>query len=65
MDGKHIFVIGLGLIGGSLSLAVKREHPTSVILGFDVNDEQSELAESLNVIDVRVESLEEGVKEAD
>lgn len=65
MEGKRVFIIGLGLIGGSLALAVKKEHPSSIIIGFDVNHEQMELAQSLNVIDEQARSLEEGVREAD
>ncbi|HET7578544.1 MAG TPA: prephenate dehydrogenase [Bacillales bacterium] len=65
MQGNRVFVIGLGLIGGSLALAIKKQHPSTVIAGYDVNKEQIELAESLGVIDEQVEQIEEGVPSAD
>lgn len=65
MKADKVFVIGLGLIGGSLALAVKREHPASIILGFDVNEEQVQLAQSLGVIDKPIKNIEEGTQAAD
>jgi prephenate dehydrogenase len=62
---KTIFIIGLGLIGGSLALAVKETYPGAVIRGYDVNSRASRLADSLQVIDYAVSSIEEGVKDAD
>ncbi|HEU5140038.1 MAG TPA: prephenate dehydrogenase [Bacillales bacterium] len=65
MHGNRVFVIGLGLIGGSLALAIKKQHPSSVIIGYDVRQEQVDLAVSLGVIDERVEHIEEGTRTAD
>lgn len=65
MEDKRIFIIGLGLIGGSLALAIKREHPSAPIIGFDVDSEQLERAESIKVIDQKVDSLKDGVRDAD
>ncbi|MFC3882712.1 prephenate dehydrogenase [Bacillus songklensis] len=62
---KSVFVIGLGLIGGSLALAIKAEYPQTTIIGFDVNEEQLKLAKSLKVVDEATSSLEEGVRDAD
>lgn len=61
---KRVFVIGLGLIGGSIALAIKRSHDVEVI-GFDVNEERLRLAKTLYVIDDFVESIQDGAKEAD
>ncbi|WP_078553285.1 prephenate dehydrogenase [Bacillus alkalicellulosilyticus] len=61
---RKAFVIGLGLIGGSIALALKREHNVS-IRGFDINEQQVKMAQSLKVIDEAVESIEAGVSEAD
>lgn len=60
-----VFVVGLGLIGGSMALAIKKEHPESVVIGFDVNEEEMKLAKTLAVIDDAVFSLEEGMAQAD
>lgn len=56
---KNILIIGLGLIGGSIALAIKKEHPNCFIYGFDVNVEQARLAKTLQVIDKDVTNLEQ------
>lgn len=61
----HVFVIGLGLIGGSLALCIKSEHPDSTIIGYDINKKQSRLGKMLGVIDEVVEDIETGAKRAD
>jgi prephenate dehydrogenase len=63
MEG-NVFVIGLGLIGGSIALAMKEEHNCKVI-GYDLNQDRIRLANSLNVIDEYVSSLENGAEVAD
>ncbi|WP_377888804.1 prephenate dehydrogenase [Alkalihalobacillus sp. R86527] len=62
---KEVAVVGLGLIGGSIALAIKKAHEDVVIKGFDVNDNQLELAKALRVVDETASSLEEAVKTAD
>jgi len=64
VEGK-VCIIGLGLIGGSIALAIKKEHPGAFIVGCDVNIEQAKLAKSLRIIDELSPSLEAGVQEAD
>ncbi|MBA2875042.1 prephenate dehydrogenase [Thermaerobacillus caldiproteolyticus] len=61
----NIFVVGLGLIGGSLALAIKKEHSEATIIGFDVNEDEAKLARSLKVIDEIAVSLEDGMERAD
>lgn len=64
MNGR-VLIIGLGLIGGSLALAIKNAYPSVVIIGKDVREEQEKLALSLKVIDERVVSFESEVANAD
>ncbi|WML45106.1 prephenate dehydrogenase [Neobacillus sp. PS3-40] len=64
MNG-HVFVIGLGLIGGSLALCIKNVHKESTITGYDINYEQAGLAKALGVIDDYVTSIQEGAINAD
>ncbi|MBS4191030.1 prephenate dehydrogenase [Bacillus sp. FJAT-49705] len=64
MDGR-VFIIGLGLIGGSLALCIKKEHKDSFIIGYDVNKEQTRLARMLNVVNETAETIEQGAKNAD
>jgi prephenate dehydrogenase len=47
---KRILLIGLGLIGGSIGLAVKKEKGFTII-GYDIQVERLKLAQALHVID--------------
>ena len=51
MGMKNIYIIGIGLIGGSLALNIKKLNPNAVIYGIDNNAEHLEEALSLNIID--------------
>ncbi|TKD69838.1 prephenate dehydrogenase [Pseudalkalibacillus hwajinpoensis] len=62
---KQVAVIGLGLIGGSIALAIKKNHKDAWITGFDVNENQLQLAKALRVVDETASSLEEAVQSAD
>lgn len=64
MRGR-VFVIGLGLIGGSLALAIKNSHKESIVVGYDVNEEQSRLAVMLGVADEIAATIEQGAHTAD
>jgi prephenate dehydrogenase len=63
-DFKKITIIGVGLIGGSLGLALKEKKPNFKIVGIDKN-EIIEKAIARGVIDEGTVNLEEGIKEAD
>lgn len=64
MNG-HVFVIGLGLIGGSLALCIKNEHPDATIMGYDVSEKQSQLGKMLGVIDEIIDEIPKGAARAD
>lgn len=64
MKGR-VLIIGLGLIGGSLALSIKKEYPLVTIVGKDVESEQERLAMSLQIIDEKCISLENEVCIAD
>ncbi|WP_240375581.1 prephenate dehydrogenase [Bacillus piscicola] len=61
---RKICIIGMGLIGGSIALSIKREH-TAHITGVDINEEQLKLACSLGVIDECAMDMEAGIQDAD
>lgn len=65
MYEKKILIIGLGLIGGSIGRAVKEEHPSTFIIGYDVDHEQATLAKSCGVIDCYVSDLKGKTDQAD
>ena len=48
---KNIFIIGVGLIGGSFALDIKKLYPESKIYGIDKNEAHIEEALSLKIID--------------
>ena len=48
---KNIFCIGIGLIGGSFAIDIKKQHPESVIYGISRKDTTLEKALELNLID--------------
>ncbi len=48
---KNIFIIGVGLIGGSFALDIKKLHPECTVFGIDKNEAHLEEAIKLGVID--------------
>ncbi|WP_445506037.1 prephenate dehydrogenase [Niallia sp. 03190] len=64
MNGR-VFVIGLGLIGGSLALGIKDKHPQSYVIGYDVSEHNVKLGKMLGVIDEKAESIMAGAIHAD
>ena len=61
---KRVLLIGVGLIGGSLALAIKKKHNVEMI-GFDVHLENSKLAKQLEVIDDYTEDIQSEAEQAD
>lgn len=59
-----VFIAGLGLIGGSLALALKDRALADEVLGLEANEERAQEALRLGLAD-RIVSFEEGVREAD
>ncbi|PFA70040.1 prephenate dehydrogenase [Bacillus sp. AFS015802] len=64
MNGT-VLIIGMGLIGGSLALCIKKEHPHAKIIGHDVNPKELRLARSLGVIDEMSLTLQSAAEQAD
>lgn len=61
----RVFIIGLGLIGGSLALSIKAKHPNCSIIGYDVSDRNVKLGKMLGVIDEKADSIMQGAIDAD
>jgi len=61
----HLAVIGLGLIGGSFALALRRAGYVRHISGFDTDAEQAQQAVELGVIDQACTDIAATVAEAD
>lgn len=58
-------VIGVGLVGGSLAMALRRAAAAGSIVGFDRDAQALERAAALGVIDRAADSVSEAVKGAD
>lgn len=65
MSFNKICIIGLGLIGGSLSKAIKKNHPNSFIIAIDSNEDSLEIALADKSIDEASSDLTHGIKGAD
>jgi prephenate dehydrogenase len=61
----NVFIVGLGLIGGSLGLTIKKQHPEATIIGYDLNKNEMELAKVLGVIDEASENFQSDAERAD
>ena len=62
---KKIVIFGVGLIGGSLALALKLKYPNLVIVGVGRNSYNLQDALNLGVIDTAETDIEQAVKNAD
>lgn len=60
-----IAVVGLGLIGGSYALSLKKRYEDLTIYGWDGNAEHLKKAHSLGLIDEPCSSLEDAVEKAE
>lgn len=61
---KNIFIIGLGLIGGSLALGLKRRDDVNIV-GYDTNSRSLGTAHKLGVIDEIASNMADAAKHAD
>ncbi|MGG1574020.1 prephenate dehydrogenase [Fictibacillus sp. NRS-1165] len=61
---KRVLLIGLGLIGGSIAMAIKKEHSCTII-GHDISDDHANLAKRLRIIDSICTDLQTEAEMAD
>jgi prephenate dehydrogenase len=59
-----ITIIGLGLIGGSLAIDLRKNRFATELIGVDASEEHANQALKIGLVD-RIENLEDGVKKAD
>lgn len=62
---KNITVIGLGLIGGSIALALKSKQKNIHVTGIDKDQRAGQMALKIKAIDKFTPNLKEGVKNAE
>jgi prephenate dehydrogenase len=61
----RVFIIGMGLIGGSLALSIKSAHPNTTMIGYDINQDELKMAKKLGVVDEIAEEIAIGARNAD
>jgi len=59
-----ITIIGLGLIGGSIAIDLRKNKFATELIGVDASEEHAEQALKIGLVD-RIENLENGVKNTD
>lgn len=62
---KKVLIIGLGLIGSSLALCIKKEHPLVTIIGLDSQKTSEDFALKRKIIDEKGVSIEAAAMNAD
>jgi prephenate dehydrogenase len=62
---KRVALVGVGLIGGSFALALRRAGAVGTLVGVDRNAQALERAAALGVIDTAAESVSDAAKGAD
>lgn len=62
---QQVTIVGLGLIGGSWGLALKRARPELTVVGVDIDEESLEIGVSIKAIDWGTTRISQGVKNAD
>ena len=65
MNQKTIYIIGLGLIGSSLALGIRRDHPDYRILGYNRGEKSRTIALEKGFVDAVTDRFEEFTSEAD
>jgi prephenate dehydrogenase len=64
-DFKHIAIIGVGLIGGSFALALKKQGFKGKITGMGRNNKKLLKAKKLGMVDNYTTEYSKGIKDAD
>jgi len=62
---QTLAIIGVGLIGGSLALALKEKGAVGKVIGTGRNEDNLKLAQSLGIVDSWTTTLTDAVKDAD
>ena len=65
MSQKTIYIAGLGLIGSSLALGIRRDHPDYRILGYNRGEKSRTIALEKGFVDAVTDRFEEFAGEAD
>ena len=62
---KKVSVVGMGLLGASVTLSIKRDLPNTQVVGYSHRDQTRQKARQCGVADEIAETLDDAVKNAD
>lgn len=65
MTKQTIMIIGLGLIGSSLAVCIKKTHPASFLYGWDNSKETSQTAQETKIVDQIPENFAKAAENSD
>ncbi len=65
MTIRNVAIIGLGLLGGSIGLAIRERAPDIATTGFDANSDVREAAAKRNLVGTVCDTIQESVAAAD
>ena len=65
MEEKVVYIVGLGLIGASLAMGIRKAHPHVTLLGYNRSQASRDIALKKGIVDKVTADLEEFVSKAD
>lgn len=65
MEEKVVYIVGLGLIGASLAMGIRKAHPEVTLLGYNRSQASRDIALKNGIVDKVTANLEEFASKAD
>ena len=65
MEEKVVYIVGLGLIGASLAMGIRKAHPEVTLLGYNRSQASRDIALKNGIVDKVTADLEEFASQAD
>ena len=65
MEEKVVYIVGLGLIGASLDMGIRKAHPQVTLLGYNRSQASRDIALKKGIVDGVTSNLEEFASRAD
>ncbi|RSJ96449.1 prephenate dehydrogenase [Streptococcus australis] len=65
MEEKVVYIVGLGLIGASLAMGIRKAHPEVTLLGYNRSQASRDIALKNRIVDQVTANLEEFASKAD
>ena len=65
MEEKVVYIVGLGLIGASLAMGIRKGHPEVTLLGYNRSQASRDIALKNGIVDKVTANLEEFASKVD